>query len=190
MNFKVDDYAEEHDQCHTEDCDHDHQRAEGCCDMFQEYLFIIWDDAKFFRMDTDKLDRLTSGRVTWCSRFMSLEWVLTMLIIVAIAIYVIVTASARIGTMKHQTVNFQSYQEFDYDVAEAMPLVHATWLYVDEILPKMKQYQNETRNDTGALKMKNGADKNLSNSFAEFDYFDWEFTEAFLCQRIQVVAVK
>lgn len=161
-------------------------KDESLSDKVYSYLLYLWDGPTFFGMTTSKLNRVKGEKVTFMTKCLSVEWCISTIILVSISIYVIVNEGSKLGTQKSQTVDLVNFQNLEISYEKALPLVHGTLFFVDELLPRLRQYQEFTKDDPKAIKMLNGPDKRLKESFKDFDYFDWQFTEAFLCERVKM----
>jgi hypothetical protein len=105
-------------------------------EIIREYMLMMWDGLGFFGFSETKLGRLKGKKVTWCTPFMS--WSNTPLLFIGLAVMaaIIIMEVDNLGMQKSQTIDLRQEENYEYDIEKAMPLIGATWFYVDEVFAK------------------------------------------------------
>ena len=64
-----------------------------------------------------------------------------------VTIYIIWIESANLGKLKSQEINLIQNEEYTYNVEDAMPLIGVTFMYIVDLIPRMRSFQQKTRGD-------------------------------------------
>ena len=56
-------------------------------------------------------------------------------------VYIILSEVDNLGRQKSQTIDLKQQESYEYDIEKAMPLIGATWFFVDEVFAKARAFQ-------------------------------------------------
>jgi hypothetical protein len=66
------------------------QKRKYYCELFTEYIFLIWDGLGFFGFDDNKLARLKGKKPKWYDRFSNKRWVALNVSVAVFILYILV----------------------------------------------------------------------------------------------------
>ena len=147
-------------------------------------LLSIGDGFKFFDFDDTKLKRLQGAPIVFWGKFKSLKWVVLTVFCWIAVVMLVVLESGTYGEIKSQSVSFEVSQEFHYDVKTALPLRMINWLWLAELIPRVRDFQNDNWSNAGVKQ--HGGGRLLHQNFDAFNWFDKEFLEWFICNHTRV----
>ena len=118
----------------------------------REYILLLWDGFTFFGFDDTKLGRINGAPVTFLDKFKSKRWITFTFSGMAVILTVLILEIKNLGQQKSQTVQLIEDFFFNYDLKDSLPLLFANYYYVDEIFPRIQEYQRRTEFDPNAIK--------------------------------------
>ena len=91
-----------------------------CCNIFLEYLYLIWDGMVFFGHDDNKLERLRGVKPRWYDRFKNRRWLIFNVTFVSVSAYILSFEFNLIGQVKSQQLNTKEFTEKVINVKETL----------------------------------------------------------------------
>ena len=143
--------------------------------MIQTALFFMWDGVGFFNMDDTKLNRLRGKPSSIFDRCKSCRWMTFALIFFCCIVIIMYTEALKLGTKKSQSITLVDIIKETFKVDRDMPLVATIYFWMDELIPKMEEFQNRT-----------GLYKPLPPKFEDYDYNDKMFMQEYLCNNTRI----
>lgn len=147
-----------------------------------EYCLIQWDGFTFFGFDDTKLGRINGAPVTFLGKFKSKRWLTFTFGTLFVVLYVVISEIQHLGEQKTQTISLIEDVNFHYDAKENLALLVANYFYVDEIFPRVQEYQ--VKNEQNAEVRQHS--RLLPLAFEEWDQDDKDFFTWFMCKYSRV----
>lgn len=104
---------------------------------------LWWDGVGFFGFDHKKLGRLQGEPVRWYTRYKSIGYTLSLLLVSAFIIYIVVNEVVKLNTIKTQTTTLVMYQDYDFKYQDAIPLRITNWFRVDETVERVEKHRQK-----------------------------------------------
>jgi len=92
---------------------------------------MLWDGLGFFGTSHSKLGRLKGEKVDFKTKFTSIEYVMSLVILITIVLIVIFSFFSEIGHVKSQSVTLLDHQTYEYEAKEHLPLHSVEWFNID-----------------------------------------------------------
>ena len=149
-------------------------------ELLYDYSLMVWDGLGFFGFDDTKLARLKGEKVTFFTKFKSLKWSIATLMTLTAIMYVLVTEASKLNTQKSKTISLIEQDRYIYNATEAVPIVWASFFYIAELFPRVRQFQERHwSNDTVR---QHGQGRLIPLDFDDMDWWDRDFLEWYVCQ--------
>jgi len=155
----------------------DPKRQSTVWEMFHDYSLMLWDGLGFFGFDNTKLARLRGQKVTFLTQFKSFWWMATSFITVFAVFYVSIIEFSKLNTLKSKSISLREQDKYIYNATEVLPVVAISYFFVDEILAKVRAFQ-ELNRQNDELKQS----KLVPKTWDELDWFDKDYIEWYLCK--------
>lgn len=144
-------------------------------------MLLVWDGLGFFGFALHKLNRIKGEPVTWKTRIVgsTAGWVA---IGYVFAIFMVVFFElSKYGDQKQTAVTLTHESLLTYNITNGMPITHVNFLYVDELITKVRldQYRN-----TSMTKEHHPTNKIVPVKYSDFDWADKAFLNWWVCESI------
>jgi hypothetical protein len=111
-------------------------------DIFQKYLFYIWDGLGFFGFDDTKLARIKNKRPgSYMDACGSFKWSIANLLTLIVAVFIITSEVGNLGQVKSKSVSLVPADIYHYDINFAFNWLGPVYFWMRELVPKVRTHQ-------------------------------------------------
>lgn len=106
---------------------------------------MIWDGLGFFGTSTHKLDRLRGKKVTLWTRFSTAQAQFIVTLYLICVIMVCIFELGKLGSVASVKIDLITNNKYKYDTNEGLMIMYGQWLMIDDLIPKVRDWQNKNR---------------------------------------------